>query len=222
MLIGTAIAGISVDRQSRRKTNTTRVTSTTAMTSVSSVSCRLARMVGVRSAARQDFDVGGHHRLQLRQRGVHASDDVEDIGAGLAEDDHEHGRLAVEQAGVADVLDGILHVGDVGQPNRAAVAIGDHQRRGSPPPWLAWSLVSSCMRCVADLDRALRRIGVGRGERGAHVFQPDAELVAAPAGSAPPAPPAAPRRRSSPGRRRTVATAAAAARWWPRRTSGRG
>ena len=48
---GTATIGISVARQSRRKTNTTMITSAIEIASVLSTSRRLARMVGVRSSA---------------------------------------------------------------------------------------------------------------------------------------------------------------------------
>ena len=48
---GTATAGISVARQSRRNANTTRITSTTAISSARSVSASEALMVGERSSA---------------------------------------------------------------------------------------------------------------------------------------------------------------------------
>ncbi len=51
METGTAIAGIRVARPLRRNRNTTSVTNATAISKVISVSCRLARIVVVRSLA---------------------------------------------------------------------------------------------------------------------------------------------------------------------------
>ena len=118
--IGTATAGISVARTLPRNTNTTAVTSNTEITSVFSVSFSEARIVVVRSDALVMVHVvrhGGRDRRQGRAYAVHR---VDDVGAGLAEDDDQHRGLAVRQALVAQILDRVLHVGDVGQPHRRA------------------------------------------------------------------------------------------------------
>ena len=44
------------------------------------------------------------------ERGEHAVHGLDDIGAGLAEDITDHGRLIVDEADVAQVLDRIDHV----------------------------------------------------------------------------------------------------------------
>ena len=62
---------------------------------------------------------------QLRANAVHGLDDV---GARLAEDDDDHGALAVQIAGGADVLHRVDHIGHVGEPHRRAVVIADDQR----------------------------------------------------------------------------------------------
>ena len=58
-----------------------------------------------------------------------AVDGLDDVGVGLAVDDHEHRRLAVGHAGVAQVLHRVDDVGDVGELHRGAVAVGDDQRQ---------------------------------------------------------------------------------------------
>ena len=50
---------------------------------------------------------GGMAACSCGSSGADAIDGIDDVGAGLAEDDQEHGRLAVGIAGVADVFDRI-------------------------------------------------------------------------------------------------------------------
>ena len=52
---------------------------------------------------------------------------LDDIGAGLLGDLHQNGGLAVDRAQVADILDPVIDLGDVLEPDRRAVAIGDDQ-----------------------------------------------------------------------------------------------
>ena len=70
----------------------------------------------------------GMDGLQLRQHGADAVHGVDDVGARLAEDDHQHGRLAVGVAGIAQVFHRIHRVADIGDAHGGAVVIGDHQR----------------------------------------------------------------------------------------------
>ncbi len=65
---------------------------------------------------------------QLRQQRLDAVDRVDDVGARLTVDDEEDRRLAVGEAGVADVLDRVLDVGHVGQVQRRAVDVREHDR----------------------------------------------------------------------------------------------
>ena len=121
----------------------------------------------------RQVDIARHCRHQMRQLRLHSVDGIDDVGAGLAEQDDQHGRLAVGEPGVAQILDRILHVGDIGKAHRGAVAIRHHQRhivRGGARLVVRVDLVAPS----ALLDCALRAVGVGRGERRPHVLQPDA------------------------------------------------
>ena len=73
------------------------------------------------------IDGGGNGGVNLRQHGADAVHGVDDVGARLAEDDDQHGRLAVGVAGVAHVFHGIDHVADIGDAHGGAVVIGDEQ-----------------------------------------------------------------------------------------------
>ena len=125
------------------------------------------------------LDIGRQGRLDRRQHLLDLGDGLDDVGAGQRIDDDAHGRHAVVQAGVADVLVRILDVGDVMQQHRGAVAVGDDQiaivRR------LARLVVGDhLVALIALIDVALGAVGIGRGDRGAHVLEPDAvaaELV---------------------------------------------
>ena len=118
----------AVARISRRNRNTTIVTRMTAISSVVSVSCSEERIVVLRSMAMVTLMSAGNAACRCGSSRLHAVDRVDDVGARLAEQDDQHRRLAVGQTEIAHVLDGIVHVGDVGELDRGAVAIGDDQR----------------------------------------------------------------------------------------------
>jgi hypothetical protein len=54
-------------------------------------------------------------RLDRWQHLLDLGNGLDDIGAGKRKDDHAHGRHVVVEAGVADILVGILNVGDIMQ-----------------------------------------------------------------------------------------------------------
>jgi hypothetical protein len=56
-----------------------------------------------------------------------AVDGVDDVGAGLAEDDDGNGPLVVQVAGHPEVLDGVGHFSHVGQAHRRAVVHADDE-----------------------------------------------------------------------------------------------
>ena len=113
------------------------------------------------------------HRFERGQSAFHAVDCIDDIGARLAEQNHQHRRLAVGEAEIAHVFDGIENLRHVRQPHRRAVAIGDHQRRVIGG--LDRLIVGIDLKpALALIDGALGTIGIGGGERRAHVFQTDA------------------------------------------------
>ena len=100
---------------------------------------------------------------------VHHADDV---GAGLAKNDDGHRRLAVGEAGVADVFHRAENIGHVGQSHGRAIAISNNQRL----------VLLSVQQLVAGVNEerilvvrklALGRVGVGAGERGADIVEPD-------------------------------------------------
>ena len=89
---------------------------------------------------------------------------------------HQNGRLAVGQAHVADILDPVIDLGHVLEPDRRIVAIGDDQVLVVRWPPMAVSLAIDLK--AAGYPAAIAPLGllagIGRGDRGAHVFQPDA------------------------------------------------
>ncbi len=114
-------------------------------------------------------------------------DGVDDVRPRLGGDLDHHRRLALgrlalrprrvvgvaEEAQVVDVLDPIHHIGDILQPHRRAVAVGDHQ--GLVVDRLGGGVIGVELQPVLAVgDDALGPIGVGRGQGRADVFQPDA------------------------------------------------
>ncbi len=131
---GTATAGMNVARTLRRKTKTTPITSNTEMISVRSISDTEARMVSVRSRIVIRCSPRG---IVACSDGMAAFDQIhgrDDVGARLAEDDHVDRGLAVEEAGLPHGLLRVDHVGDVLEPDDAAVVIADNQAACSRRP----------------------------------------------------------------------------------------
>ena len=85
-------------------------------------------------------DVRRQRRLDRRQHLLDLRDGLDDVGAGQRIDDDADRRLAVVEAGIADVLVGVDHLGDVVQQHRRAVAVGDDEVLDSRAALLAWSL----------------------------------------------------------------------------------
>ena len=118
-------------------------------------------------------DVARQRGDQAGQFGAHAVDRLDDVRSRLARQDHRDPGLAVDEAGVAKILDRIDNLGDVGEPDRRAVAVSDHQvailRR------MRRLIVGvDLIVVVVVLDRPFRTVGVGGSERGADVLKPDA------------------------------------------------
>ena len=196
------------------------------MSSVISISCSEARIELVRSDATCSLMSLRQLRLQLGQQRAHAVDGLDDVGARLARDQHDHRRLAVEQAQRVDVLDAVGDVGDVLQAHGGAVAPGDDQaavvgrgaaagRRWSPACRSAGA--GRCPRCAP-----LGRLALAAWMAARTSSAGDAVAGSARTGSGRRAPPAASRRRSRRRRRPAPAPASAARCWRPRRRSGRG
>ncbi len=119
---------------------------------------------------------GRHRRPQLRHQRLDAIHDADDVGPGLPGQDHQDRRLAVGKAEIAQVLDGIRHLADIGQAHWRAIAVGDDQR--SVLRRLVGLVVGVDLIALRpDVDTTFRTVRVGAGERGADVFQTDAIFV---------------------------------------------
>ena len=156
--IGTATAGTAAARPLRRKRYTTPITRTMAMMSVQLGVVQGGADGGRAIGGESDVEIGRQRRFESRNRRAHVIDGRDDVRARLAEDDHQHRRLAVGQAQVSQVRHRILDVGDVLEPQRVAVAVGDDEvpvvggviglvvgidlpalrRRYRPRPWARW------------------------------------------------------------------------------------
>ena len=168
-----ATAGMMVARTLRRNRPTTSTTSAIEISSVISISCSEARIELVLSDATSSSTSARQLRAQLRQQRAHAVDRLDHVGAGLPRDQHDHRRLAVEEAERAVVLDAVDDLGDVRQAHRRAVAPGDDHRRvvgGAARRRLGVDLQPPAVA----LDRALRPVRVRGLDRGAHVLAADA------------------------------------------------
>ena len=62
----------------------------------------------------------------LGEHGRDAVYRIDDVRAGLAEDDNQNGWLAVRVARTANVFHGILRPADVGNSYGRSVAVSDH------------------------------------------------------------------------------------------------
>src|SRR2546426_307929 len=84
--------------------------------------------------------------------------------------------ISVARARIAQILYRVDDIAEVGQLHRRPVAIRDDQRQvvgGSFRLVVGIDLPSA----ITVFDRTLGPVGVGCGENGAHIFQPDAVLV---------------------------------------------
>ena len=82
-------------------------------------------MVVVRSVRTSEFHGARQRRLQLRQKPFDPVDDLDDIRARLALDVQDHAGSPVRPGGEVDVFRAVDDVGDVGEPDRRPVAVGD-------------------------------------------------------------------------------------------------
>ena len=172
----TATTGISVARRFRRKAKTTTITSSTASTRVRSTSRNEVRMVVERSTPKAMSIAGEIEALSCRHQRLDQIDGRDDVRVRLPVQNDQDGWLAVGEAGVAQILDPVGHLADIGKMHRRAVAVGDDQRL------VVGGLVGlvvgvDLVALVADVDAAFRAVGVGAGKRGAHVLQTDAVFV---------------------------------------------
>ena len=82
-------------------------------------------MVTVRSVSTPTSTAAGSVEAMLRQQRLDAIDHLDDVGARLALDVEDDRRRGVRPGAELGVLGAADDVGDVGQPHRIAVAVGD-------------------------------------------------------------------------------------------------
>ncbi len=152
---GTATLGISVARPLRRNRNTTRTTSATASASVFSASCSDARIVVVRSIVTARSIAPGIDARSVGRSRVTRSTVSMMLALGWRFRITQHRRLAVGRPRVAQVLHRVDDVGDVGEPDRRAVAVG-HDERHVIGGFLGLIVGADLPVAPAVFDRALR------------------------------------------------------------------
>ena len=111
----------------RRKRKITITTRPTASASSNSTSRTEARIVVVRSVSGLIVTPAGRLSLSAGSTALMRVDDLDDIRAGLALDVDDERRRRVHPGREAAVLRADLDGRDVGEPDRRAVAIGDHR-----------------------------------------------------------------------------------------------
>ena len=130
-------------------------------------------MVTVRSLSTRTSTAGGSVDMNLRQQRLDAVDDLDDIGAGLALHVEDDRRRRVRPGAELGVLRAADDVGDVGEPDRRAVAIGDDEI----------AVLIGAGELVVGVDRrglcraveiAFRRVDVQIADRGADVVDVEA------------------------------------------------
>ena len=131
---GTATLGTSAARPLRKNRNTTTITSTMAIPIVLSTSRKRARMVVVRSLTGVMVMLWRDRACSCRDQRLDAVHNIDDVGAGLTVDDHQHCRLAIGDAEIAHILDAVVDIGDIAKAHRRIVAIGDDEGPGTGPP----------------------------------------------------------------------------------------
>ena len=116
---------------------------------------------------------GGDGGLEGGQCGLDAVDGGDDVGAGLAEDEHVDRGLAVEEAGLADGLLRVDDVGDVLKADGAAVVVADDE--GLVELGLRDLVVGDDVGGLGAVrDLSLGGVGVLSGDDGLHGGEADA------------------------------------------------
>ena len=112
----------------------------------------------------------------MRQQRLHRVHGADDVGARLPVEDDQHRRLAVGEAGVAQVFHPVGDLADIGKMHRRAVAVGHNQ--GLVVNGLVGLVVGiNLVALVADIDAAFRAVRIGAGQRRPHVLEADAVFV---------------------------------------------
>ena len=124
---GTDRLGMIVAGRLRRNRKITSTTSATARPSSNSTSATEARMVVVRSVSTATSTAAGSVDVSCGSKRFDGVDHLDDVGARLALHVQDHRRRGVGPGAELGVFGAGDDGGDVLQPHRSAVAIGDHQ-----------------------------------------------------------------------------------------------
>ena len=170
--VGTATLGIAAARTLRRKANTTRITRTTAMMSVLCVSASDCRMVVERSTAIVRSTSPGSEAISRGSSAFTALTTSMMLAPGWRDTITATPLLPLKRPALRRSSTEFDHLGDVAELDRRVVAVGDHQIAVLRRLRRLVVGVDLVVR-VAALDRALRTVGVGGGERGADVLETD-------------------------------------------------
>ena len=114
--------------------------------------------------------------MQLGQQLADIIYSLDDVCAGLPEDDHQHCRMSIGKTGVARVLNRVLHVSHVAQPHACHIVAGYQD-------FLVIirfeNLVIVCdLPCIDGVrNLTFRAIGVCRGQGGLHLFHANSQLA---------------------------------------------
>ncbi len=127
-------------------------------------------------AVGQDLDLDRRRQpfLEILRCGADAVGGLDDIGAGLAIDIDENGVLLVEASGDTCVGGGVDDIGDIAEPDRRAVAIGDDEAAIGVG---AEELVVGADRVglLVTFEAALGVDRIALGDRGADILKTEAE-----------------------------------------------
>ena len=122
---------------------------------------------------RRDLDGGRQRGAELGQELLDAVHHVDDIGARLALDVHDHRRLVVHPRRLLHVLGAVHHVGDVGEAHGGAVLVGDDE--GAVLGGREELIVGAdAERLPRPFEAALGLVHVGLAEHRAHVLEAEA------------------------------------------------
>ena len=101
---------------------------------------------------------------------------IDDVGAGLPEDDDQHSRFPVGQTGVAQVLHRIFHLGDIRKAYCSSLPVAHNQG----PIQLGFEELicgAKLPGSIAVCQLSLGPVGVGRVQYSADLVHTDSVLV---------------------------------------------
>ncbi|MGY3359016.1 hypothetical protein ACVWZK_005679 [Bradyrhizobium sp. GM0.4] len=139
------------------------------------MSSTLARIVLVRSTKVEISTPAGIHCFSAGISAFHPVDGIDDVGIALLGDLDQHSRLLVEPGDGTGVTDGVLDVGNIGEPDEIALrALDDDVAELFRRPHLLVERQRLALAlAVEDADRTER---VGVDNRSSHVVGGDAGI----------------------------------------------